>query len=533
MNRQLYFRQAVAGLAALAALGFLALVGCTSLGHLWAGSSYTITVLETNDIHSNLFPWKHKDASGHVCEVGGFARIAGIVDEARRTEPNVLVLDAGDVFYPNSLGKWQGRPEIGAMNLIGYDCAALGNHEFDLGDELLGAALEQARFPFVCANIDVSGSPPLAGKIERYVIKEVGGHSIGIFGLITPNLDSVSHPSREVEVERDLAAQAGEMVAYLKPRTRLVFALTHVGLKQDVKLAESVSGIDVIFGGHSHDALTEPIEATNPAGETTLIVQSGCYGRHVGRLRLDCAANGISSYHWSLLKADEAIKEDESVASFLEPFRVVGEEIGIIDADLDLSGAASATQDSTIGTLVCEAMAEAFPTASVVMMNSGGIRGDFQPAGPITGSRIDEILPFHDKIVLVWVTGAELKSILERSVSALPGANSGFLQMSGLEVRVDLARPAMQTTGRGKPVRPGERIAAVSIAGKPLDERKEYLVATINYLADGGDGYVELAAAVKRLETGRSLNDIFKDYVIRHTPLRPRRASTYRLVKHE
>jgi 2',3'-cyclic-nucleotide 2'-phosphodiesterase (5'-nucleotidase family) len=66
-----------------------------------------------------------------------------------------------------------------------------------------------------------------------------------------------------------------------------------------------------------------------------------------------------------------------------------------------------------------------------------------------------------------------------------------------------------------------------------LDERKEYLVATINYLADGGDGYVELAAAVKRLETGRSLNDVLKDYVIRHTPLQPRRARTYRFVKHQ
>jgi len=182
---------------------------------------------------------------------------------------------------------------------------------------------------------------------------------------------------------------------------------------------------------------------------------------------------------------------------------------------------------------VCDAMAEAFPTASVVMMNSGGIRGDFQPAGSITRSRIDEILPFHNKIVLVWVTGAELKSILERSVCALPEPSGGFLQMRGVEVEVDVAGPAMLMAGRGKPVRPGERIAAVSIAGKPLDEGKEYLVATINYLADGGDGYVELAGAEKRLETGRSLNDIFEDYIIQHTPLRPERATTYRLVKHQ
>jgi len=531
LNRAIRLWRTTAVLAALVALAFLAFEGCSHLDVGSRSSSGTITVLETNDVHSNLFSWKHRDSSGQVAEVGGLARIAAIVDEVRKMEQNVLVLDAGDLFYPNSLGKWHGKPEIGAMNLIGYDCGAVGNHEFDLGDEPLGEVIDFAQFPFVCANIDVTGSVPLAGKVRSYIIKDVGGHSIGIFGLITPNLDTISSPSEHVEVDRDLAVKAGEMVAYLKPRTDLMFALTHLGLRQDVKLAKSVSGIDVIFGGHSHDALESPIEVKNPAGKRTLVVQSGCYGRYVGKLQLDYSADGVSSYKWSLLKVDEAIEEDERVAAFLEPFRIVGEDpIGVIDVELELSGAALWAQDSTIGTLVCEAMAEAFPTASVVMMNSGGIRGGFQPAGPITRSRVDEILPFHNKIVLVWVTGAELKSILERSVSALPHASGGFLQMRGLEVTVNLSRPAMLMAETGKIVRPGHRIMDVSIAGRPMDNAKEYLIATINYLAAGGDGYVELADAQTRVETGRSLNDIFKDYIMRHTPLRPRRGTTYRFV---
>ena len=532
MSRTIRLRPIIVILAALIALAFLAFEGCALVGIGSRERATTITVLETNDVHSNLFPWRHKTPSGDIVEVGGYARIATIVNEARAENANVLLLDAGDLFYPNSLGKWHGKPEIGAMNLIGYDCVAVGNHEFDLGDEPLGEVLDIAQFPFLCANIDVTASAPLAGKIKSYVIKDFGGHSIGIFGLITPNLDTISGPSQDVQIDRDVVARAAVMVAYLKPRTDLVFALTHLGLKRDVKLAESVSGIDVVFGGHSHDALEAPIEVMNPAGKRTLVVQSGCYGRYVGKLRLDYSVDVISSFQWSLLNVDEAIEEDARVASFLEPFRVAHEEpIGVIDTELELSGGALRAQDSTIGTLVCEAIAEAFPTASVVVMNSGGIRGGFQPAGPITRSRVDEILPFHNRIVLVWVTGAELMSILERSVSALPHSSGGFLQMRGLNVAVDIGKAAMLMGHKGKVVRPGDRVVDVAIAGEPLDEEREYLIATINYLARGGDGYVELAEAEKRLNTGKSLNDIFKDYIMRHSPLRPRRGRTYRFTR--
>ncbi len=229
---------------------------------------------------------------------------------------------------------------------------------------------------------------------------------------------------------------------------------------------------------------------------------------------------------------DEAIEEDERVAAFLEPFRAPSEEpIGVIDAELPLSGPGPGSDNSTIGTLVCEAIAEAFPTASVVMMNSGGIRGGFQPAGPISRSRVDEILPFHNRIVLVWVTGAELKSILERSVRSLPHPSGGFLQMRGLNVAVDTGRAAMLVSERGKVMRPGHRILDVTIAGEPLDSEKEYVIVTINYLAGGGDGYIELAEAEKRHNTGKSLNDIFADYIKRHSPLRPRRQRTYRFCE--
>ncbi|HUT03986.1 MAG TPA: bifunctional UDP-sugar hydrolase/5'-nucleotidase [bacterium] len=531
MSRRLWSRPTVWTAVALILLALVVSCGCSLTGtgrHYRAG---TITVLETNDVHSHLFPWTYKPKSSTAVKVGGLARIATVVSQVRERERNVLLLDAGDIFYPYSLNRWRARPEIGAMNLIGYDCSAVGNHEFDLGDGQLGEALDLAEFPFLSANMDVSQSLPLAGKVQSYVIKSVGGHTVGIFGLITPNLHDISSPSKQVKVDSDLVAKVVEMVSYLRPRADLVFALTHIGLRQDVKLARSVSGIDVIFGGHSHDALEKPIEVTNPAGKRTLIVQSGCYGRFVGKLQLECSPDGIASYQWSLLNVDESVEDDVRVASFLEPFRPADEEqVGIIEADLKLFGAELLATDSTVGTLVCDAIAEQFPTAAVVAVNSGGIRGDFQPAGPITRSRIDEILPFRNQIVLVWVSGSELESMLERSVQALPRPSGGFLQLSGLEVTVRLARRPVLVGREGKPVRPGERIVSVSVGGKPLDERENYLIATIDYLAGGGDGYMELARAKNRILTGKTLNDILADYIKSHSPLHPRRRRAYRFV---
>ena len=531
MSRKLWSRSAVWAAVALVLLALVVSWGCF-LGDLGGHRrTSTITVLETNDVHSHLFPWAYKPKSGKAIKVGGLARIATIVRQVREDERNVLLLDAGDIFYPYSLRRWHGRPEIGAMNLIGYDCSAVGNHEFDLGDKALGEALDLAKFPFVSANMDVSQSAPLAGKIGDYVIKNVGGCTIGIFGLITPNLDEISSPGGEVKVDRDLAGKAAKMIAYLKPRSDMVFALTHIGLRQDLRLARSVSGIDVIFGGHSHDALRRPIAVTNPAGKRTLVVQAGCYGRFVGKLRLRRSADGIKSYQWSLLRVDESIKIDEQMESFLEPFRPVNEKpVGIIGADLELFGARLRATNSTIGTLVCDAIAEQFPTAAVVAMNSGGIRGSFQPAGPITKSRIDEILPFRNQIVLAWLSGAELKSMLERSVQWLPRSSGGFLQLRGVEVVVRLGKRRAAVKGH-RARREANEVVSVSVAGKPLDERKEYLIATIDYLARGGDGYTQLADARKRLETGKVLNDIVADYIKSHSPLHPVRRRVYRFVR--
>jgi len=495
--------------------------GCSWVGGLAHRRSGWLTILETNDLQSQIFPYR--EGEGSAGQVGGLARIATIISQVRKTEPAVVVLDGGDIFLAPSLRRYGGRPEIEAMNLIGYDCATIGNHEFDCGQEAFAHIVDLAEFPFVCANLDVSGSALLAGRIQPYIIREIGNKVVGIFGLVIPHLDQVTEIGRGIEVERDFLAKAAEVVAYLRPRVDILIALTHLGSQRDRELASSVRGIDVIVGAHSHEAFSEPIVVKDSSGSTTLIVQSGERGKFVGKLKVYYTNKGIKQWHWKLIKVDDTIEEDELVASTLKPFAEpkAGETLGRIDADLDLSSASVRCGEATIGTLLCQAVAEAFPYVSAVLINAGAIRGGFQPAGPISRSRIEQILPFNDRIVILHLSGEALKKVIERSVRLLPHENPGLLQLWGLRVFVDLSRPGAVLDSRGKIAIAGQRVKRIEVQGRPLVTSKDYVVATLEFLANGGDAYHELATA-RRTRTERTLNELFEQYIQKHSPVRPR-----------
>ncbi|MCD6326983.1 metallophosphoesterase, partial [bacterium] len=171
MNRLISRSRPIVLLVILAVVLALLLSGCS-----WFAPccSSRLTIVHTNDVHSHLLSYQAKGLDNQPAEVGGYARIATIVQQIRDEEWNVLLLDSGDIFYPYSLRRHKGEPEIGCMNILRYDCAAVGNHEFDLGDGPLGHAIDLAQFPFLCANIDVSGSEALAGMISPFIIKQIG-----------------------------------------------------------------------------------------------------------------------------------------------------------------------------------------------------------------------------------------------------------------------------------------------------------------------------------------------------------------------
>jgi len=162
------------------------------------GGNFQMTILHVNDTHSHL---EGSEASLELngektyTEIAGFSRLTSKVKAARKTNPRLLVLHAGDAVQGTLyFTKYKGRAEVDFNNLIAFDAMTVGNHEFDKGSEVLANFIRAAKFPVLAANSDVSGNQNLNGLIRPYIIKEVGGNEVGIIGLITPNTRETSHP---------------------------------------------------------------------------------------------------------------------------------------------------------------------------------------------------------------------------------------------------------------------------------------------------------------------------------------------------
>jgi len=251
-----------------------------------------IVLLHTSDVHSHIDPMPN-DHSRYP-GMGGFAQRAKIINQIRRENDHVLLLDSGDIFQGTPyFNFYKGKLELELMTKMKYDAATLGNHEFDNGIESLNEQIEHAGFPFVNANYSFENTP-LAGKIKPWIIINKGPIKIGITGLgIDPN--RLIAPSNYIGMTWLNPISVGDATAKTlkdKYNCNLVIALSHLGLKMDkgriddYQLAAESQYIDIILGGHTHTFLDEPIIETNAAGKQVLILHSGENGVRMGRLDL-------------------------------------------------------------------------------------------------------------------------------------------------------------------------------------------------------------------------------------------------------
>lgn len=256
---------------------FFALVGCTPQDHL--------TILHTNDTHSQIEPKSNNQ--------GGYARRMGLIRQERQKDKHLLLLDAGDFCQGTPyFNFYHGRVELNAMNRMGYDAAALGNHEFDNGIDTLAAVLQTANFPIVCANYDFTGTA-LEGIVKPYTIVRKGGLKIGIFGLgCDPKgliADKNFLPIRFLEPY----AIAQTMADTLRAQgCDLVVCLSHMGTYGkaqedvcDVGMVQSTRGIDVVIGGHTHK-LYDNLRVPNLDGDSIPVCQMGKSGVYLGKIVL-------------------------------------------------------------------------------------------------------------------------------------------------------------------------------------------------------------------------------------------------------
>jgi 5'-nucleotidase len=251
-----------------------------------------ITILHTNDVHSHIDPFPENHPRNP--SMGGVARRANIIEQIRKEEENVLLLDAGDIFqgtpYFNYYG---GELEFKLMSMMKYDLATLGNHDFDNGIDGFYAQLPHANFEFVSANYDFKNTE-LNGIVKPYktFIKE--GIKIGVFGLgielnglVDKKLYKETVYNNPIEVATDISKQLKEV-----EKCDLIICLSHLGYDyknekdkpSDLKLAAATQDIDLIIGGHTHTFLDKPVIKNNKVGKQVVINQVGAYGINLGRI---------------------------------------------------------------------------------------------------------------------------------------------------------------------------------------------------------------------------------------------------------
>lgn len=250
---------------------------------------YKLTILHTNDVHSRLDPFPMNGT--RLQGLGGVARRAALVRKIRSEEPNVLLLDAGDMLQGTPyFNMFDGEPEFTTMSAMGYDAGMLGNHDFDGGLDLLDRQWHHLRFPVLNANYDVRNTV-LEGRVRDRIILEHGPIRIGLFG-VGIELDGLV-PEKLFGGVRylDPVAVASQMARQLKREgCHLVVCLSHLGYRydneriSDVKLARASEDIDIIIGGHTHTFLDQPDVVGNRLGSPVYIGQVGWAGVTLGRM---------------------------------------------------------------------------------------------------------------------------------------------------------------------------------------------------------------------------------------------------------
>ncbi|WP_396157274.1 bifunctional metallophosphatase/5'-nucleotidase [Flavobacterium sp.] len=267
-------------------------LGGLSLSSFKSADTTHLTVLHTNDVHSYIdpFPANHPKNPN----MGGVARRAALIESIRNENPNVLLLDAGDIFqgtpYFNYYG---GELEFKLMSMMKYDLATIGNHDFDNGIEGLYKQLPNAEFEFVSANYDFKNTI-MDGHVKPFRIFHKAGIKVGVFGIGIKLDGLVDKKSYKETIYNSPLEVAQDMSRILKHEHKcdLVICLSHIGYKYkgepdkicDFKLAGLTKNIDLIIGGHTHTFLDKPTVLKNIDGQDVLVNQVGCYGINLGRI---------------------------------------------------------------------------------------------------------------------------------------------------------------------------------------------------------------------------------------------------------
>ncbi len=452
----------------------LALSACSKLT--------TLVIVHANDTHSQVMP-----AGTGSAARGGAARQAVFVAQTRANEPNVLVLHGGDTMTGSLYSVlYHGEFDFELMDAIGYEYCAVGNHEFDYGLSNILALRDAVHFELLSANVlDEDG----AYVFRPYAVTNIAGERVAIVGISTADW-SVYNPDLRGQIEILPEAVALSNVLYglgIAETNDFVICLSHSGIDRDKVLAKLFPEVDVFVGGHSHSRTPVPVEAGN-----NWVVQAGSNGEMMGVATFRLRGGRVVGRDYDLLPLDRSVTNSPRV------------EAMIAERDAQTEGRyqrviATATAEisrARLGRLISDAICEA-TGCDVAAVNAGGVRASI-PAGEVALSRMSEVYPFSNEIIVVTVTGELLKRIAGRGMGG-----GGYLYYStGFETR-----------------RSGS--IDVSLDGVPVEDDRLYTIGVNDFMYKGGDGFVEFAEAQSARHTGLLVRDVFANYVEKMKVLEP------------
>jgi 5'-nucleotidase / UDP-sugar diphosphatase len=497
-----------------------------------------LTVLHTNDHHGRFWP----NSDGEYGLAARKTLIDKVRAEVKAAGGEVLLLDGGDVNtgVPES-DLQDAEPDFKGMNLLGYDAAAIGNHEFDKPLAVLDKQIKWSKFPLLAANIYNRRTG--LRMFEPYRIFERGGYKIAVVGLTTDDTSNMVVQSNIANVDfRKPADEAIKLVPELRSQADMVIAATHMGhytdgksgdnAPGDVEMARAVKGLDLIVGGHSQNPVC--MAAENKRNDAYVpgqpcapdrqngawIVQAHEWGKYVGRADFTIDGSGkVELVKYQLLPVNlkqrvsgqpprlytEAIAEDGAVREFLKPFQdngaarltlPVGETVGVFDGDRNRVRA----QPTNLGVMIARSMMER-TGADLAIMNAGGVR-DSLPEGKVTYRDVLKVQPFGNQLSLVRLSGAELTKYLEAAAKMTPGSGA-FPQTVGVQMVIE-----------------GGVLREARVQGKPIEPQREYRLALNNFTAGGGDGYPKLSDHPGHVNTGLLDADVMRAFITAGSPLK-------------
>jgi 5'-nucleotidase len=506
-----------------------------------------IDILTINDLHGRL------EAGGGAA---GVAVLGGLVDATRAANPNTLFVSAGDSIGASTFTSFiqNDEPTLDALNAMGLDVSALGNHEFDQGRaDVDDRVIPNSDFPYLGANIYEKGTSTPA--YQEYEVIEVDGVDVGFIGVLTESMPSLVSPTGIATLDfGDMTAAAVRVADQLQDgdttngEADIVILLVHEGAATmtlesatgDSEFGDLINGVvgkvDAVVSGHTH--LQYDLEVPVPGSDDVMpLIQGGQYGEAYGHLELsvDPRSNELLSITAGvkpLVGAAQPSPEIAAIVADAVAFAAVAgnESLGAITDDflrgIDFTGQNGAQNEnrgaeSTLGNEVADAQLWATQDlgTELALMNPGGLRanllyassGALDPAGNLTFREAANVQPFANTLVVMTLTGDQLRSVLEQQWQP-DGSSRPFLKLGASESLVydyDPTKPR------------GERIGTMLLDGVPVTADQQIRTVVNSFLAAGGDNFATLAQGTERADSGRIDLQAFVDYVGEFSPVSP------------